>query len=94
MEWEINEGQFGTDARKVHGKHMQDKESNGEKGGGDQIGHLGFGDVSAGHNRHRGGVNGNIWSRLTYCIVDNGGGGNQGMEGQRSQRSLQEEEHS
>ena len=41
--------------RKVPGTQMQGKESNGEKGGGDKEGHLGFGDVDAGHDGHSGG---------------------------------------
>ena len=69
MEWEINEGGFGTGARKVHNRHMQDKESNGEKRRGDKEGHLGFGDVGVGHDQHRGGVDGSIRSKLNCCIV-------------------------
>ena len=57
-------------ACKVPDTQMQDKESNGEKGGGDKEGHLGFDDVDAGHNGHGRGIDGIIQSRLNCGTIE------------------------
>lgn len=62
MKWEINEGQFGMAAHKMHSMLMQYMKSNDEKTEGDKEWHLGFGDVTQGHDWHQGDIDGSIRS--------------------------------
>ena len=80
----LNEGRFGTGAREVPDMQMQDKENNYEKGGGDREGHLGFGDVDAGHS---GDMDESIRDRRNCGTVECRGGGNEGMGGRRPRTS-------
>lgn len=92
MKWDINERWFGMAARKMHGKQMQFKESNGDKIWGDKERHLGFGEVIGGTIGTMGASMGACGTNRIFASLDKGGRINAYRAGNWSRTSLREEE--